>query len=194
MQMAYKAFSKDLHSMLGGRRIQFRPGEWFEEKEANAGANGFHCALDPLDCLDYYGKWESSSYWIVFADGDINEKNRGTALSCTRVRLIHELTLEEFISEAINFIMEHPRLENNRRVMRGTAAAGKEDKFVIVRGKMPAAKGHIGQFLGFAQEKVGSRDIEYASILYVDGRQILPDTWYYPDGKVAHPAGEEAPA
>ena len=56
--------------------------------------------------------------------------------------------------------------------------------FVVVRGKNPAAKGKTGDVLGFVKEDAGSRDVSEIGLFVVDGKEILPDTWYLTDGSI----------
>ena len=99
-EYAYKMFNKDLTCTLGKGKYQYKPGEWIEEPEANCRQNGFHCAKNPLDCLSYYPSWDNSQCWIVEIGGDIDEDSVDSKVSCTRIRLVKRLTLEEFVAEA----------------------------------------------------------------------------------------------
>ena len=48
----------------------------------------------------------------------------------------------------------------------------------VVRGSDPVAKGNNGDILAFAKESTdGSRIIQVA-LTMVDGKKILPSTWY----------------
>ncbi len=57
------------------------------------------------------------------------------------------------------------------------SGTGKEG-FVIVRGKSPRACGKLGDVLGMVKEKSGSREGMEMGLYIVDGKEILPDTWY----------------
>lgn len=183
MMIAYKAFEPDLSCTSGGNRFQYDEKEWNEEPEANCAKNGFHCASNPLDCLTYYPAWDSAVYYMVLVDGDINEDGLDSKISCTRMKLLKKLTLKEFVSESIMYMCDHPQLKTNGMVQENTGEA--RQHFTIVRGKKPVAKGRLGSILGFAQEAKNSREIVQAGILVVDGENVLPDTWYTLDGKIA---------
>ena len=73
MRIAYKAFNADLTCTMGKGVFQYEPGKWYEEPEANCVKNGFHCAANPLDTLDYYYNWDSNQYWLVEVEGDMDE-------------------------------------------------------------------------------------------------------------------------
>lgn len=176
MIMAYKAFRPDLSCISGGNLFQYELGVWNEEPEANCARNGFHCAENPLDCLSYYPDWEKAVYYLVLADGDIDEDAADSRISCTRLKLIKRLSLGEFVAHSMNYILLHPLRKNDYRISseRGTAQRG----FVIVRGKDPIAKGKKGDFLGFIRENPDDRSVAELGILEVDGRIIRTCTWY----------------
>ncbi len=181
MQLAYKGFDLDLSCTSGGNRFQYVLDTWNEEPEANCRQNGFHCAENPLDCLTYYPQWEKAVYYLVAAGGDIDEDGSDSKISCTRLRLIKRLTLEEFVAHSLNYIWNHPERKDNGHVCResGITSHG----FVIVRGKEPVAVGRIGDVLGLVKESKGSRRPMEMGIHVVDGKEILPDVWYDVRGK-----------
>lgn len=182
MIIAYKAFHKDLSCTAGGARFQYELGKWNEEPEANCAHNGFHCAENPLDCLSYYPHWENSVYYMVLADGDIDEDASDSRISCTRMKLVKQLNLPEFIAHSLQYICEHPlrKVHNNRvQTERGEAYRG----FTVVRGKAPLAKGRKGDVLALLKEEMDSKKIAEAGIYVVDGKNILPDVWYDIHGK-----------
>ena len=182
MIMAYKAFNKDLTCTLGRGKFQYEEGKWFEEKEANCIRNGFHCAENPLDCLNYYGDMEKAVYYIVLADGDINEDGTDSKISCTRIKLVKRLTLVEFVAHALNFLYDHPERESSHTVSeRGTAWKS----FVIVRGKEPIAKGEAGTVIGLLKEEQESCIITEIGLYTVGEQGIKPGVWYNIRGEAA---------
>ena len=76
MIIAYKAFEPDLSCTSKGNRFQYKIGIWNQEPAADCARCGFHCAENPLDCLSYYPHWEQAVYYMVLADGDIDEDGR----------------------------------------------------------------------------------------------------------------------
>lgn len=181
MILAYKGFNPDLSCTSGGNRFQYVLEVWNEEPEANCHKNGFHCAENPLDCLTYYPNWKAAVYYLVAAAGDVDEDGSDSKISCTRLRLIKQLSLEEFVAHSLNYIWNHPFRADNRYVCmeKGTASSG----FVIVRGKAPKAKGAIGDVLGFIKEEPGSKKAMEMGIYTVDGTELRPDVWYDIRGK-----------
>ncbi len=85
--IAYKGFEKNLSC----RGYQFKRYGINETTEANCRQNGFHCAENPLDCLVHYPNWRNSRYFVVKAFGDLDEDDRDTKISCTKIELIKEL-------------------------------------------------------------------------------------------------------
>lgn len=181
MITAYKAFNKNLTCTRGKGTFQYEEGKWFEEPEANCRKNGFHCAENPLDCLTYYGNMEESVYYLVLADGDINEDGNDSKISCTRIKLVKRLDKERFVMHAMQYLYQHPERESGRvEADRGTA----ERDFVIVRGKNPAARGKTGTILGLLKEAEGSRQIEEMAVYMAGEQGIEPMAWYGIDGRM----------
>ncbi len=170
--IAYKGFHKDLTC----RGMKFHEGKWSSEKEANCVRNGFHCASDPLDCLTYYPDWDESVYYIVQAEGDIDEDGSDTKIACTRIKPLHKLTRYEFVCEAMVYIQKHPRMKWNMRVQRERGKHKDSTNIVIVRGKNPAAKGNLGDVIGIAREKEG--EVVEIAVFQIDGKNFMPDTLY----------------
>lgn len=182
MLIAFKAFNQDLTCTNYGNTYQYQLGVWNEEGKANCGENGMHCAENPLDCLSYYPNWDKAVYYMVVADGDIDEDAYDSKISCTRMRLIKQLDKGEFVAHSLKYLLDHPLRKNSRHVClnQGVAANG----IVIVRGRNPIAKGALGDVLGFAKEGRGQLEITEIGIHVVDGMEILPDTWYNISGKI----------
>lgn len=177
--IAYKGFNIDL-SCLG---YKFKEDTVNITSEANCRQNGFHCAEDPLDCLTYYPNWENSVYYIVDAGGDVHEDGTDSKISCTHMKLLYKLSLEEFLMESLIYISNHPLRKMNNRVVMDEAEASKGKKFTIVRGKRPIAKGELGTLLGFVKEEKRNSEVSDIAVYKVDGINYLPDTWYTVDGK-----------
>lgn len=129
-----------------------------------------------LDCLSYYPNWKEAVYYLVLADGDIDEDAYDSKISCTRLKLVKRLDLEEFVAHSLRYLCGHPRMRVNHHVHWDKAAASQG--FAIVRGKNPIAKGKHGDVLGFVKEHPQCQEIAEAGLHIVDGTHILADTWY----------------
>lgn len=180
--LAYKGFKPDLSCSSGGNTFQYKVGVLNETDQAKCSRNGFHCAEDPLDVLAYYSNWENSVYYIVDALGDINEDGDDSKISCTQMRLLKKLTLEQFVMESLIYMSNHP-LRNTSSLYVATDRGTSNNLFIIVRGKAPIAKGKIGTYIGFAQETPENKEIEIISVYYIDGEKFKPDIWYSISGE-----------
>lgn len=176
---AYKGFDKGLRC----RGYQFKADEVNITKEANCVKNGFHCAENPLDCLSYYPNWDRSEYWIVDAGGDVHEDGSDTKISCTELKCVKKLSLNDFLVECISYIFNHPLRECGSHVIKDKGEAHKSTKFVIVRGKEPIAKGDLGTKLGFVKEYKTNRKVCEVGLYTVDGVNIKADTYYNISGE-----------
>ncbi len=172
MLLAYKALEKDLSC----RGYQFNPTGWNKEPAANCRENGFHCAENPLDCLTYYSDMDNAVYYTVLAAGDIHEDGSDSKISCTEMKLVKQLSIEEFVVHALKYISDHPLRANSNNVCMNEGIV--QDKFVIVRGKNPIARGKKGEILGFAKENINDKDIAELGMYVVDGVNIQENTWY----------------
>lgn len=185
MRLAYKAFNADLTCTMGRGTFQYELGIWYEEEEANCVKNGFHCASNPLDCMNYYGSWDDHQFWIVAIDGDIDEDGTDTKISATKIKLIRRLSLQDFLAHAVSYIYEHPQLKMNQRVKKECVEMSERDKFVIVRNYDPSAKAaKIGQYIALIKENASDPSvIEAAGLFYVDGLNTKPNIWYDVEGR-----------
>ena len=174
---AFKGFHKNL-TCLG---FQFREDMVNRTEEANCAQNGFHCAENPLDCFSYYPNWRNSVYYEVDATGDLDEDAVDSKISCTEMRLIRRLSLEQMLFEAAVYMVGHPKREWNYRVRLETGTAW--NGFGIVRGKNPRAAGGKGEFLLILKEEQDSPEIEEIALLMVDGKRYHSDRFYDAYGK-----------
>ena len=161
--IAYKGFAPGLIC----RGHQFVMGVNKTEK-ANCRQNGFHCAENPLDCLTYYSNLDQAEYYIVNAGGDMDEDGDDT-----------KLTKEDFFLHSLAFMADHPLREWSSHVAkdRAEACAG----YAVARGIDPVARGKKGDILAFAKEDPAGKNIIQIALAQVDGRKVLPDTWYGTD-------------
>lgn len=179
--LAYKAFNKDLTCTMGKGKYQYEEGKWHEEPHANCVRNGYHCAENPLDCLTYYGDWDASVYYLVEAEGDIDEDGGDSKISSTRIRLIQKLNMFDFVSAALEYICRHPERKISERsgmitVCRDCGKARKGGA-VIVHGEHPVASGPAGSILALVKRHPDG-GIASVCIRNVDGERCKADTKY----------------
>ena len=175
--IAYKGFHKDLTC----RGYQFYLDKENVTEKANCVANGFHCAENPLDCLFYYPDWRNSVYYIVAAQGDLDEDGTDSKISCTHLTLKKELSMQELLVHGLAYMARYPRRNRGSCVQKekGKSSNG----FVVVRGKNPRSQGQMGDFLAMAQEFPDTQEIQEAALFEVDGVTYFPDVWYDVHGK-----------
>lgn len=160
---AYKGFTKDLVARLGDGKeetCRFAPGETKEVEASKTFSCGFHCCENPFECLKYYALDGENRFFIVEAEGDIDEDEE-ERIACTRITLVEELTPLKFAFEGIRYIVNHPQRERWKQSRIGVTVA--EDRaeakdrgdIAIARGGHPSVVGVEGSILGLIAEKDG---------------------------------------
>ena len=165
--VAYKAFKRGLIATHGAGNYQFNEGLNTTEA-AHCARYGFHCAEDPLDMFNYYSPHDDVEYRIVIAGGDIHEDGNDSKISCTRMIVKQEITIEQVAAAALLYWQKHP--------MRSRKNYGISGKFKMARGKNPHLCGKIGEWLCFA---VGTpKKINAIGMFFIDGIKFKPDVYY----------------
>ena len=175
--IAYKGFLPGLIC----RGYQFQMGLNVTEK-ANCAQNGFHCAENPLDCLNYYSDVNQAEYYIVDAGGDLDEDSIDSKIACTELNVLRKLEADKLILHGLAYMVDHPQLPLSSTVRQNYAEA--HNGYAVVRGPDPIARGKVGDILAFAKESPEGDEIEKIAISRVDGKKILPDTWDSVDWEV----------
>lgn len=176
--IAYKGLKKDLTC----RGYQFFKDRVNVTEKADCAQNGFHCAEDPLDCLCYYSNWRNSVYYVVRAEGDIDEDGVDSKISCTRMTLLKKLPIQELLLHALGYMVRYPARRWNRYVQK---EAGKSrDGFAVVRGKCPRASGQMDDILALAKETLDAQEIQEVALFVVDGKTYFPNIWYDVNGRM----------
>ena len=182
---AFKMFNKDMTCTKGRGVFQYEIGQRYYEEEATCAKTGFHAAENPLDCLTYYHDFANAICCEVDAGGSIDEDDKDSKISCTMITILRQLDLEEFLTEAVMYIVHHPQMPMNHRVKTEPAAAGK-DHFVIVRSTDPAGKGKAGDYVCLIKEDSGGRIVD-AGIFRIEEDQ--EDKWIDVYGEVTDEKG-----
>ena len=177
--LAYKITAPGLVATMGkNRNFQLKMG-LNETPKANCRQNGFHCAENPLDCLNYYHSLIGNEIYIVSAGGDIDEDAYDSKISCTELTIIRQLTVAEFVCCALLYVKRYPNRSLHSRIKQGTAIA--EDGFGIAVGKNPSVYvSKVGDVLGFI--KRSGDEVEVKAIV-ADGVNFKPGKRYTMDGK-----------
>lgn len=176
--LAYKGFNSEIQATLGSGIFQFEQGQTYEEKECKCASNGFHCAENPLDVLDYYRSMDAR-FFIVEAAGDINQDGCGSRISCTKLTLTKEIDRIGLALRGCLYIEYHPDRETyGRYVKKERGECNEKGDFIIVRGKNPVAAGVDGSWLFLIQEKRSSKEITGIYPIQIDGREYKEGVWY----------------
>lgn len=148
---------------------------------ANCVRNGFHCAENPMDCLSYYPDFKNSIYCLVEADGDIHEDGSDSKISCTVLRILKELTSEEYMWMCLAYMMKYPQRPIHHAVSYDTGGAGGRG-YAVVIGEAPTAKGKLGDVLAFGVRSKDGRVVD-GNVIVIDGGNYKPDILYNVDGE-----------
>lgn len=144
--------------------------------------SGLHACEYVLDCTTYYSLGRGNRFFKAKAEGDIAEDGCDTRIACTRLTLMRELTNYDIAKEAMLYMLHHPHRSGWQKggcmlhVGEQTAEIEEWDGIAIARGSSPRVSGCIGAHLGLIKEQDGK--IIAAKLFDVDGKNILPGTWY----------------
>lgn len=176
--LAYKAFNSKLQATMGKGTFQFEPGKTYEENECKCANNGFHCAENPLCTLTYYNS-KDARFFIVNAEGDINQDGVGSRISCTKITLVKEIDRIKLGAHACLYIQKYPmRAMESGHAQIEQGKCTKPDDFIIVRGKSPKAAGVKGSYLFLLKEESKANVIEGIYPIFIDGEEYKANTWY----------------
>lgn len=144
--------------------------------------SGLHACEYVLDCTRYYSLGRGNRFFKAKAEGDIAEDGCDTRIACTRLTLMRELTNYDIAREAMLYMLHHPQRSEWQKsgymlcAANQTAEIDVSDGIAIARGSSPRVSGCIGSHLGLIREQDGK--IVAAKLFDVDGKNILPGTWY----------------
>ena len=178
--IAYKGFNNKLICTMGKGQFQYEVGKIYKENKAECANAGFHCVEEPIEVLSWY-RQKDSRYCIVEAGGDIHEDGC-ERISCSEMRIIKEITLEQIGALECEWLRQHPERKYSRNVMRDSGIADK-DGIVVVRGKCPMAAGKLGSTIFLLKEGRGTKEIVEAGAYRIDGKNYMPDTFYNVKGR-----------
>lgn len=178
--IAFKGFNKDLVCTMGKGNFKYEVGKKYKEDTAKCASTGFHCVEEPIEVLRWYSN-DTSRYCIVEAGGDIHEDGNDK-ISCTEMKILKEVTLQQIGALECKWIQEHPERKCSNYVRRDSGKALK-DGIVVVRGKNPKAAGGTGSTLFLLREGTGTKEIVDIGIYKIDGVEYMPDSYYRVDGR-----------
>ena len=176
--LAYKGFNIGYVC----RGYQFDKEKVNRTDRAKCVRDGFHAALNPLDCFSYYPDPSHSVYCLVECSGDIHEDCSDTKIACTELRIVKELSMSEMMIHAIAYMEKHKEERGHSRISKnkGTARNG----FALVFGGNPIANGSMGDVLAFAQTSRNGK-IVGINVMTVGKDGIKPHVDYNIKGDIA---------
>lgn len=170
---AYKGFTPDLCSRLGGKPVKFKIGRTYEEKESKTVRSGFHCCENPFECLRYY-TYGKDRFCLVEALGDIDE-DEDERISCTKLKVVKELSEQEFFLAGVAYIINHPlrkrwQVKRDRVMVQPEyAQANSAMNIAIARGNNPKVKAVSGAFVALMWDYGSGVMMTWADIAKEDG-------------------------
>lgn len=176
--LAFKGFNSDMTCTLGKGTFKYEIGKTYKEKEANCTRNGFHCCENPLDVLQWYDN-QDSRFCVVKADGEINQDNVETKISCTELTVVKEVTRLELAALGCEYIRKHPKRDDKSEfLIRDRGECENKSGFIIVRGKYPKAKAVNGGTFFLLQEEKNTKDIKAIYIGRAGEDGVKPNVYY----------------
>ena len=199
----FKGFNKDLQCNPNGKSFQYKIGESYEENSANVCSNGFHSCENPFDVWNYYSLKDGNRFTEVEIDGKISKNSDGdTKISSSKIKIVKELSLKEFIEAGVNFIFEKSKVSNANSATTGVRAnsattgngsnsattgysANSEvngtNSIASATGINSRVKGNLGCFIVCA-EWVQDEECNWipknGRFSKVDGKKIKANVWY----------------
>ena len=185
----YKGFDKELKC----RGFQYEVGKTYKTKKAELCSSGFHACVNPLDVYSYYAPG-TSRFCEVELEGVQNKKDDDSKVCGTKITILRELSIAEFCEIVANYMKENSEKKihntgnhsssSNTGDRSAAMVVGVESSaevsgissLAVAYGEGSKAKGSIGCWLTLTEWENGK--IIRGVMVEVDGKKILPDTFY----------------
>ena len=200
----FKGFDKDMKC----RGFQFTEGNVYHEDAAKLCNTGFHACENPLDCLNYYCPGEGSIYREVELEDVTGEHGEDTKRVGKTIRIGAALDVAGICKAHFEYVKErttnNKQVNDNANLTaqdrsslaarngsslaamsvsslaaqdRSSLAAGKNSVLAAFNSK---AKAGIGSIIAIANRvyQDGEWRITDFACGVVDGKTIMPNTWY----------------
>ena len=202
---SYKGFDKDLKCHGG---FQYKVGKEYEQDSALVCNHGFHACEMPLHVFNHFAPGAGSRYCVVEQSGEISRKQEDgdSKLASSKIKIGAEIGIPGLVKAQIEYVKSRCTNEHNAEpgkpatagsygaatagsngaatagsngaaTSRGTVCVG-ANGVGLVRGNDVKVKGGLGAILVIAVENDDNYDISEWKAFHVDGKSILPDTWY----------------
>ena len=178
MKKFYKGFNEDLTC----RGFQYEEGKTYTEEKADLCHRGFHACEDPLDCFSYYEP-RCSQFREVLLEGISDQREDDSKVCAKTITIGARLSFSDLIKAAFDFRWSKTTLEPGSSATGdyGAASATGKDSIAAAFGKSGKAKASLGNWIILTERgdwNGESYPILCVKAFEVDGKDILPDTWY----------------
>ena len=195
---AYKGFDKDLKC----RGYQYEVGGEYEEKEAELCNCGFHACEAPLDTFGYYSPADSRYCAVELDDVTDKKSSDDTKRVGKKIKIGAEIGLPDIASAHVEWIKEQVDWKNAKETNTGYRSAATNTGYwsaatntgyrsaaevsgkgsvAIATGLESRVKGALGCAIVCVERgKWDGNTCPLLSVLagIVDGKELLPETWY----------------
>ena len=182
----YKGFDENMQC----RGFQYEEGKsYHEDGNIKACESGFHFCKYPLDVFSYYPP-AKSRFCEVKGFGEISSDTDDSKVTVSDLKVKAEIGIAGLVKAAIEYTRKRCTNRCNAEegkpatagdsgaaTSRGKSASGR-DGLSVARGNGVMVKGGLGAILVIAEEENDSYDIVSWKAVVVDGKDVLPDTWY----------------
>jgi len=115
---AYKAFDQNFSC----RGFKYEVGKTYKhDGNVKLRSSGFHACLEPFAVWSYYAA--TSRYAIVEASGEIKRDSDDSRIASAEITIKAELSLPEFISRGVKFILDRVDWKNAKESNKGYQSA-----------------------------------------------------------------------
>jgi hypothetical protein len=196
----FKGFDKDLKC----RDFQYKEGKEYEtdQKPVRCTSTGFHFCEDALDVFSYYPPL-TSKFHEATGSGDVDRaKGEDSKIAVSKIKIGAEISLFQMIKLGVECVLKRVKATTGYYAHSATtgyyahsattgnyahsattgnsahsATTGK-DSISCGLGVNNIAKASIGSWIVLAEYKDDSREIRWVKSAKIDGKKLLPDTFY----------------
>ena len=197
---SYKGFDKDLKCHGG---FQYEVGKEYEQDSALVCDHGFHACEMPLHVFNHFAPGAGSRYCVVEQSGEISRKQEegDSKLASSKIKIGAEIGIPGLVKAQIEYVKERAEPSGKHHstgdwsansatgygsanISTGTNCTNDgagERNICVAWGKGSKCKGAIGCFLVLSEWDPWNGKVYPflgAVMVEVDGKSILPDTWY----------------
>nr|DAH89326.1 MAG TPA: hypothetical protein [Caudoviricetes sp.] len=174
---AYKGFDEKFQC----RDFQYEVGKSYtHEGEIEPCKSGFHACEYPLSVFSYYAPADSRFAEVETSGKVVKSEDK---IACEKLKIKTEISLNAMITAAVKFTLSRikkSKTATNTGDKSAATVVGKES-IACGLGYKCKAKGAQGCWLVLAERKENGEILNVKAVK-VDGKRILPDTFYQLNG------------